>query len=137
MHLLERRSSNKEWSSSSRDNPDTRAGLRDALERDGFAVFATGNGRDALDRLRTERKPDALVLDLYMPGLSGFEIYQVLRSDPQLATIPVIVVTGASPTHRAGLDVTATIRKPLDVQELLITVRGAVARGGATPHQDP
>lgn len=118
------------------DNPETRAGLRDALESDGFTVFATGDGRDALDRLRTAPKPDALVLDLYMPGLNGFEIYQVLRSDRDLATIPVIVVTAASPAHRTGLDVAATIRKPLDVQELLITVRRAVESENAT-RQNP
>src|SRR6476660_6070826 len=101
------------------DNLDTRAGLQDVLERDGFQVFATGDGRDALDHLRTAPKPDALLLDLYMPGLSGFEIYNELRSDPRLATIPVIVVTGASPSQRTGLRVAATIRKPLDVEELL------------------
>jgi CheY-like chemotaxis protein len=71
------------------DNADTRAGPRDALETEGFEVFATGNGQDALDRLRSAPKPDALLLDLYMPGLNGFEIYRVLRNDPNLATIPV------------------------------------------------
>lgn len=108
------------------DNADTRAGLQDTLESDGFEVFATGNGGDALDHLRSAPKPDAVVLDLYMPGLSGFEIYQAMRNDPRLSTIPVIVVTAASPAHRTGLDVAATIRKPLDVQELLYTVRRAV-----------
>jgi CheY-like chemotaxis protein len=114
------------------DNADTRAGLKDALERDGFEVFATSDGREALARLRNAPHPDAFLLDLYMPGLSGFEIYQVLRNDPQLATIPIIVVTAAAPAHRTGLDVAATIRKPLDVEELLFTVRRAVGRGNAT-----
>lgn len=117
------------------DNADTRAGLREALESDGFEVFATGDGDDALDHLRRAPRPDALLLDLYMPGLSGFEIYRVLQNDPHLAAIPVIVVTAASPAHRTGLDVAATIRKPLDVEELLHTVRRVIARGGSTPHQ--
>jgi DNA-binding response OmpR family regulator len=111
------------------DDVDTRSGLRDALESHGFVVFATGDGREALDHLRAAPRPDAMVLDLYMPGLSGFEIYRVLRDDPDLATIPIIVVTAASPAHRTGLDVAATIRKPLDVQELLFTVRRAIGKG--------
>lgn len=115
------------------DNVDTRAGLKDALEGDGFEVFATGDGRQALDQLRSQPKPDALLLDLYMPDLNGFEIYHVLRDDPNLSTIPVILVTAASPAHRTGLDVAATIRKPLDVQELLLTVRGAIATAGLRP----
>ena len=118
------------------DNADTRAALSDALESDGFEVFATGDGSDALDHLRGAPKPDALLLDLYMPGLNGFEVYRILRNDAHLATIPVIVLTAASPAHRTGLDVAATIRKPLDVQELLLTVR-AVAGGGRTPRAEP
>jgi len=112
------------------DNADTRASLTDALVADGFDVFATGNGREALDQLTTASKPDAIVLDLYMPGLSGFEVYRMLRDDPQLAAIPLIVVTAASPAQRMGLNVTATIRKPLDLYELLYTVRRAVAPEG-------
>ena len=111
------------------DNADTRASLKDALERDGFDVFATGDGRDGLEHLRSAPTTDALLLDLYMPGLTGFEIYAALRNDRQLSSIPVIVVTAASPAHRTGLDVAATIRKPLDLQELLFTVHRAIATG--------
>lgn len=115
------------------DNADTRASLTDALVADGFDVFATGNGREALHQLTTASKPDAIVLDLYMPGLSGFEIYRMLRDDPHLAAIPIIVVTAASPAQRTGLNVTATIRKPIDLYELLYTVRNATHKGPATP----
>lgn len=119
------------------DNPDTRASLRDALERDGFDVFATDDGRDAIDRLRSAPMPRALLLDLYMPGFNGFEIYRVLHEDPQLATVPVIIVTAAPPDDRTGLEVAATIRKPLDMQELLFTVRRAIGRADFTPPPDP
>jgi two-component system phosphate regulon response regulator PhoB len=115
------------------DNADTRAGLSDALEGDGFEVFATGNGREVLEKLRTAPRPAAIVLDLYMPGLSGFEIYRVLHDDPRLASIPLVVVTAASPTQRTGLDVSATIRKPVELHELLFTVRRVVAEGKPSP----
>lgn len=119
------------------DNLDTRASLRDALERDGFDVFATDDGRDAIDRLRSAPMPRALLLDLYMPGFNGFEIYRVLQADPKLATIPVIIVTAAPPRDRAGLEVAATIRKPLDLQELLFTVRRAIGRADFTATPEP
>ena len=111
------------------DNADTRVSLTDALVADGLDVFATGSGREALDRLITE-KPDAIVLDLYMPGLSGFEVYRMLQDDPNLVGIPIIVVTAAAPAQRTGLNVAATIRKPIDLHELLYAVRRALAHEG-------
>jgi len=108
------------------DDLDTRAGLQDVLEQHGYQVFATGDGQAALDRLRRPPRADLLILDLYMPGLSGFEIYQAVRDDAQLSSTPIIVVTAAPPTRRTGLQVAATIRKPIEVFELLFVVNQAV-----------
>ncbi len=113
------------------DNEDIRTGLHDALAQQGYQVFATGDGHQALARLRRPPRVDALVLDLYMPGLSGFEIYQAVRSDPRITGIPIIVVTAASPNRRTGLQVAATIRKPVDLDELFFAVRAAVAASPA------
>ena len=114
------------------DDVDTRAGLQDVLEQHGYQVFATGDGQAALDRLRQLPRADLLILDLYMPGLSGFEIYQAVRDDAQLSSTPIIVVTAAPPTRRTGLQVAATIRKPIEVFELLFVVGKAVAAEPST-----
>ncbi|MFN2572372.1 MAG: response regulator [Gemmatimonadales bacterium] len=110
------------------DDADTRAGLQYALEEEAYEVFSTGNGNEALERLHSTPNAAVVLLDLYMPGLSGFEFYQRLRASPQLRSIPVIVVTAAPPRARIGLDVSAIVRKPIDVKELLMAIRSAVPR---------
>ena len=115
------------------DNADTRLALQAALETAGYEVFATPNGKRALERLRSAPKPDAILLDLAMPDMSGFEVYSSLRSDPALSSIPVIVLTAAAPRHRSGLDSVDVIRKPVDLDELLFAVR-RVTEGEELPH---
>lgn len=59
-----------------------------------FHVSCVQNGKDALDELNTTT-PDAIILDLFMPGLNGFDLLEIFRSDPRLSQIPVIILTGA------------------------------------------
>jgi signal transduction histidine kinase/DNA-binding response OmpR family regulator len=74
------------------DDADTRARLRHILERDGWAVREADNGRVALERVAGEL-PDAIVLDLVMPEMDGFEFLAELRGRPDGRDIPVVVVT--------------------------------------------
>lgn len=74
------------------DDPQLCAALQFKLERAGYQVCAVGSGQDLLTRLDTER-PDLIVLDLMMPGMSGMEVLERLRSHPVLSSIPVLVVT--------------------------------------------
>jgi K+-sensing histidine kinase KdpD/DNA-binding response OmpR family regulator len=65
------------------------------LENNGAFVVSTANdGREALESL-TNETPDLIILDLFMPGLNGFDLLEIFRADPNLGKIPVIILTGA------------------------------------------
>lgn len=111
--------------------------LRDA----GYRVLEAGSGPEALDILRRE-KPDAMVLDVRMPGMTGYEVCQAVRRDPEFSTLPVIMVTALSlPEERIrGIEAGATdfISKPFNRKELLARLRASLAlaqsaRGGILP----
>lgn len=65
---------------------------RDGLERAGYSVAVASDGQEALDILRA-RTPDAIVLDLMLPKVNGFEVLQALKNDAWLSRVPVLVLT--------------------------------------------
>jgi DNA-binding response OmpR family regulator len=85
----------------------------------GYDVVCAYNGADALERARTE-KPDAVLLDVLMPGLEGDEVVRALRADPELADRPVVLFSSADENEiewrEAGANV--FLQKPLDLREL-------------------
>ena len=87
------------------------------------------NGRDAL-RALAQSRPDVLVTDCVMPEMNGQELLRRLRSDPALATLPVILMSGAD-AHFAGIDRSheVTLRKPFDPEELVELARKQVGEG--------
>ncbi|MGB8630300.1 MAG: response regulator, partial [Xanthobacteraceae bacterium] len=87
------------------DNLTDREMMRRLLVGEGWAVTAAGNGREALDRLKSER-PNLILLDLMMPEMDGFEFLAEFRKAPAFASTPVIVVTAAdlTPEDRRRLD---------------------------------
>lgn len=104
--------------------------LRLILKDAGYQVLEAGNGPEALDILRRE-KPDAMVLDVRMPGMTGYEVCQAVRRDPEFATLPVIMVTALSlPEERIrGIEAGATdfISKPFNRKELLARLQASLA----------
>jgi DNA-binding response OmpR family regulator len=62
------------------------------LEKDGFTVIQAFDGQEAIELLKTER-PDAFILDLIMPKVTGFEVLQMISTTPELANIPVIILS--------------------------------------------
>jgi CheY-like chemotaxis protein len=74
------------------DDLDLRALLRRMLEREGYAVAEAEDGRAALEQVR-QRAPGAILLDLMMPGMDGFEFLEELRRDEGSRGVPVIVIT--------------------------------------------
>ncbi|KAB0677003.1 response regulator [Aureimonas leprariae] len=74
------------------DDPDARARVRQALERDGWTVAEAGDGREALDKVEAA-PPRAIILDLTMPVMDGFAFLQTLRSRPAHRDIPVVVLS--------------------------------------------
>ncbi len=101
------------------------------LEEAGYReLVSVTDSTKAIDAIHSQR-PDLLLLDLMMPGLSGFEILQMVRNDPQLREIPVIVLTSASDsdTKLRVLELGATdfLEKPVDPSELKLRVRNTLA----------
>ena len=95
--------------------------LSDILEYEGYRVQRAQNGLQALEDLqKTRPTPDLIILDLLMPVMDGWEFRMRQREDPDLAKIPVLVVTAIGAT--AGIDAVSILRKPVDVDALLRTV---------------
>lgn len=114
------------------DEPDVLIYLSCFLEDQGFEVDTASRGQEALTQVR-ERPPDLISLDVNMPGMSGIEVLTQLRADPELAAIPVVLVTGVaefrSPTAFRGCrPPEAFIQKPVDLELLLSSVRELLAR---------
>jgi len=109
------------------DNAATRYALRRRLERKGMTVLEAGTGQDGLDSIASER-PDALILDVNLPDMSGFDIVRTLRAHAATALLPIIHVSAAS-IHtgdivtglEAGAD--AYLIHPVDPDVLLANLR--------------
>jgi cyclic di-GMP phosphodiesterase len=108
------------------DDQATRALLRVVLERAGYRVRLVDNGADALAEIMRE-PPDVALLDIGMPEMDGMEVTRRLRSQPETALLPIILVTarGRLEDKVAGLDAGASdfITKPFEPAELLARVR--------------
>jgi CheY-like chemotaxis protein len=108
------------------DDQGIREGLEMMLQLHGLAVSTAADGAEALDRLRSGRRPCLILLDLMMPGMNGFELRRILLEDPELAAIPVVVITGAGvlvDQQRSAELSAEVLRKPFEVQTLLENVR--------------
>lgn len=96
------------------------------LEEAGFAVKTAANADQAMERLRNDR-PDLIVMDVVMPGQSGFQLTRNLVKDPDFATIPIILCSSKSlETDRVwGMRQGARdyITKPVDAKLLLDAIR--------------
>jgi twitching motility two-component system response regulator PilH len=107
------------------DSPTERFFLTDLLTKSGYEVLTAENGDDALAKIRLER-PALIVMDVVMPGSSGFQITRALNRDPATQSIPVILCTSKSTeTDRIwGLRQGARdyVTKPVDAKELLAKI---------------
>jgi len=104
------------------DDPTARELLHRTLSREGFRVRVASNGPDAL-RLARDQPPDAITLDLMMPGMDGWAVMQSLKADPATAQIPVILVT-MTDEKRMGFALGASdfLTKPIDPERLVASL---------------
>ncbi|MBI2001568.1 MAG: response regulator [candidate division NC10 bacterium] len=72
-----------------------RAMLQDALEEAGYAVVVADNGRAGIASAKADR-PDCILLDVMMPGLDGYETCAAIKADPDLAAIPVVLISATT-----------------------------------------
>ncbi len=106
--------------------------VRLILGRRGFEVVGAEGGWDGLEAMRRE-KPDLVLLDLMMPDLDGWEVFQQMKADETLRNIPVIVITAKAQTidrvlglHIAKVD--DYISKPFSPPELIASVERVLAK---------
>jgi CheY-like chemotaxis protein len=115
------------------DMPDTRRLMRRILERASIAVLEAGTGDEGLAVIRAER-PDAVVLDLRMPGLSGFQVARAVRSDPDpiVASTPLLACSASvqAEVRREALDAgcDAFEGKPIDIHTFADLLLGLIAQ---------
>jgi two-component system, OmpR family, alkaline phosphatase synthesis response regulator PhoP len=104
------------------------------LERAGYGVLVAYEGETAVSLLRQE-KPDLLLLDLMLPGLDGWAITQIMRRDPELAAIPIIMLTARvdDMDKIAGLEMGADdyVTKPYNPREVVARVRARLRSSDA------
>jgi len=103
------------------DDEDISDSMSSILEDAGYRVNACANGRDALDRLQRE-PADAIVLDLMMPVMNGWEFVTAKRADPSIAEIPVVAVSADSSAKATAIRADRYIPKPFDADELVAAV---------------
>ncbi|MCB1907877.1 MAG: response regulator [Rhodocyclaceae bacterium] len=111
------------------DNDKNMKLARDVLQAKGYDTAEAGTAEEGI-RLARERAPDAILMDIQLPGMSGLEALQVLRNETATATIPVIAITASVMDQdraniiAAGFD--GYISKPISLKKFLETVRKAV-----------
>ena len=108
------------------DEPEMIDLVRLILSRKGFEVIGAHGGVEGLETVKRE-KPDLVLLDLMMPDMDGWEVYQKIKADKELRGIPIVVVTAKAQSidkvlglHIAKVD--DYITKPFGPQELLESV---------------
>ena len=121
------------------DEPHVVTYLETLLQDNGYATTSASNGKEAMQRIQEER-PDLVCLDVSMPEESGVRCYRNLKENPELSSIPVVIVTavtgyGGDPepfkhflsTRKQVPPPDGYLSKPIDKQEFLETVGKALS----------
>jgi signal transduction histidine kinase/DNA-binding response OmpR family regulator len=113
------------------DDPNACDLMMRSLAKEGFRVLVANNGQDGLKMAR-ENHPNVITLDVLMPGMDGWAVIRALKSDPDLSSIPVIMITMADDRSLGyALGASDYITKPIDRDRLAASV--ARFRLGGTP----
>jgi len=114
------------------DERAVRDSLRRALELEGYEIELAADGNEALARLESADEPDAVILDVLMPGVDGLEVCRRVRSAGK--KLPVLMLTARTEVEDrvAGLDAGADdyVVKPFALEELLARLRALLRRAG-------
>ena len=107
------------------DEADIQALVHRVLTANGFEVFKASNGEEGLIKATT-LKPDLIILDLMMPGLSGLEVCRLLKSRQDTKEIPILILSALNRSvdrgyaKEAGAD--SYMSKPFQIDELLVAI---------------
>lgn len=115
------------------DDPNIVKLLRYTLEKENFSVRSSRSGEEALKIIK-EELPDLILLDVMLPGVDGFEVCKTLKKNPNLASIPVVMLTakGEEVDRVVGLELGADdyVTKPFSPRELALRVKAVLKRKG-------
>lgn len=114
------------------DEPDAIAFVTEVLAGEGYTVVSAPDGSKGLSTMRSE-KPDLVILDVQMPEMDGFEVFQEMKKDDELKAIPVVMLTGIREKMGIGFSSddmkdyigdrpNAYTEKPVDPAKLIETV---------------
>ena len=113
------------------DNADVRSVMSEMLRLSGYEVIEAVNGADALAAVTTQQ-PDAVLLDIGLPDMSGYEVARQIRLMPSKCDIPIIALTGFGQSRdkaaAAQVGFSAHLVKPVDPEELIRTVEAVLAK---------
>jgi len=116
------------------DDPSIRELTERGLQQAGFEVLTAATGTEGLERFRADH-PDALVLDVMLPGIDGLEVCKAIRAD---SATPVVMLTARSDTLDVvvGLESGADdyVTKPFEMAELIARVRASLRRASRSDH---
>jgi signal transduction histidine kinase len=105
------------------DDPEIRSQLLDFLVSEGFEVEVANDGEQALRTLRAAGSIDLILLDLMLPKKDGWEFRVAQRSDPILATIPVVVTSANTSAQARAIDADAYVPKPFEPEAIVAAIR--------------
>lgn len=117
------------------DEPENRLFIGLMLRTEGYEVLEAEDGPSALDLLAREEHPELILLDVMMPGLNGWQVFERLRADPRWTQIPVVMLTALaqrSDVERAvELGVDGYLTKPFEPADLIHTIEETLASRNA------
>ncbi len=103
------------------DDESFRTELVEALQKSGFAVVSAGDGREALEYLRGDNTPALVLLDMMMPLMNGWSLFEAVKQDPRLASVPIVLLTAVAENDDAQPlpAVAERLNKPVRMNTLL------------------
>ena len=113
------------------DDPDLRALYRTSLTVAGYTVVAVEDGLDALRHIEGSGIPNAVILDLALPRLSGRDVHRELAAHPATSKIPIVVVTGSDINDLSKNEFACVLRKPVHVEALIHAVENCLGGRGS------
>ena len=107
------------------DDPEVLDSYRAALRKAGFAAVGVKQGVGALRLVETQR-PSAIVLDLGLPRLDGWEVQRAIKANPTTRDIPIIAIVSSGPEAVDPGSVTCLLKQPVDPDHLVVVVKHVV-----------
>src|ERR687885_2008684 len=117
------------------DEPTLRELVAEALREAGYHVETAANGVEALQRLHGQPAPHAIVLDLMMPRLDGSGFVELMRLNPRLASVPIVLLTAAYGAAQAAarIGARACVTKPFELDHLVDAVERVIGEPSLGP----